>query len=139
MTGPDSRWHKALSQSDKGFARDVMISATRKSAHDISLYGVATLKKVAEKNILVSCRTVKFQGFVTETDKVRLKTEASAPFDCCMQQRHSFCMEITAFGCALHQKLKYNEMDLTLKATSHGSSSSAKIHAYINGGCNEAA
>ncbi len=139
MTGPDSRWHKALSQSDKGFARDVMISARRKSAHDISLYGVATLKKVAEKNILVSCRMGKVQGVVRETNNVRLKQEASGPLSCCMQSRHSFCMEMIAFGCALHQKLKYNEMDLTLKATSHGSSSSAKIHAYINGGCNEAA
>ncbi len=75
MTGPDSRWHKALSQSDKGFARDVMISANRKSAHDISLYGVATLKKVAEKNILVSCRMVKIHGFARETNEVRLKQE----------------------------------------------------------------
>ena len=82
MTGPDSRWHKALSQSDKGFARDVMISARRKSAHDISLYGVATLKKVEEKNILVSCRMVKVQGLVIETNQVRFKQEASGPAAC---------------------------------------------------------
>ncbi len=56
-----------------------------------------------------------------------------------MQHRHPFGVEMIAFGCAMHQKLKYNEMDFTLKATSQGSSSSAKIHAYISGGCNEAA
>ena len=58
MTGPDRRWHSARSQSDKGFARDVSMSASKKSAQDICLKGVATLKSVVEKNIRVSCKQV---------------------------------------------------------------------------------
>jgi len=67
-----------------------MISARRNSAHDISLYGVATLKKVEEKNILVSCRMVKVQGFVRETNEVRLKQEADPLLICCMHKHIPF-------------------------------------------------
>lgn len=54
MTGPASRWQRARSRSDSALARDVSTSASRKSAHDTSLTGVATRYSVLAKNWRVS-------------------------------------------------------------------------------------
>ena len=45
----------ARSESDSALASEVRISASRKSDHDTSLKGVATLYRVCAKNTRVSC------------------------------------------------------------------------------------
>lgn len=47
-----------------------------------------------------------------------------------LPEKTSHCMSCSLPDCVLR---------LTLKATSHGSKSSAKMQAYIRGGCSEAA
>ena len=52
MTGPAIMWHIARSESDSALAREVRISASKKSDHVTSRTGVATLNRVLAKKRL---------------------------------------------------------------------------------------
>ena len=53
-TGPDSKWHRARSESESAFDSEVRISANKKSDHVTSRHGVATRSSVAPKKSLDS-------------------------------------------------------------------------------------
>jgi hypothetical protein len=54
IDAPDTMEQTARSTSDKPFAKEVKISASKKSAHDTFLTGVITLHRVDVKNFLTS-------------------------------------------------------------------------------------